>query len=841
MTINDANGSVHDEQFGKSENTEPENSENADNADIADETKLSSIETEKSKKKKKTTSSPIPDVEENSDDVENQAGTPGNLNPEKVEPDHKDNSDNLVGNEQEQKEESSDEKPPEKSLKSKKQKKEPVKKEVTSSTPGSEEEKVEEVFESADNEPADAVSIEESAEDASGKEGESSSVEEEVSSDEKISEKPVKSKKQKKETNKKEEPSLTSESEEEKAEETVEISNEEPGEIVSEEKPSDKISGEEEVADTAEVKEHAGEPTPPKYIPEKIDYAKLSKEDLVKVLKDLLDTGILEGIRKDIEAIKSNFYKKNKAEIEEKRKSFLADGGQQQDFKVEESPVESELKELLNRYRDIRNDLSKKQEGEKENNLEEKYKIIEGIKELINSQESLNRTFQEFRDLQNKWREIGPVPQQNLKDLWESYHYHVEAFYDYIKINKELRDLDLKKNLEAKIKLCETAEELLLEPSVVEAFRRLQKLHDSWREIGPVPIEKRSEIWERFKEATTKINRKHQEYFVNLKQEQKKNYEEKLLLCEKVEKINTDEINNHTEWEEKSRELIELQKMWKTIGFAPKKFNTQIYERFRKACDSFFDKKREYYSQNREEQQNNLQLKTELCIQAEALQESTDWKKTTDELIALQKRWKEIGPVPTKQSDKIWKRFRAACDHFFNNKSKYFSQIDTRYEENLEMKNKLIEEIENFELTSDVEKNLNSLKDMQRQWSEIGFVPLKHKNEIQDRYRKAINSKFDLLKLDENKKALLKFRSRIENIINKPNSQQRLRIERDKLFNKLKQMENDISLWENNIGFFADSENAESMINDVNRKIESARNKIEQLKGKIKMLDEYED
>ena len=218
-----------------------------------------------------------------------------------------------------------------------------------------------------------------------------------------------------------------------------------------------------------------------------------------------------------------------------------------------------------------------------------------------------------------------------------------------------------------------------------------------------------------------------------------------------------------------------------------------------------------------------------------------NWKKTTDELIALQKRWKEIGPVPTKQSDKIWKRFRAACDHFFNNKSKYFSQIDTRYEENLEMKNKLIEEIENFELTSDVEKNLNSLKDMQRQWSEIGFVPLKHKNEIQDRYRKAINSKFDLLKLDENKKALLKFRSRIENIINKPNSQQRLRIERDKLFNKLKQMENDISLWENNIGFFADSENAESMINDVNRKIESARNKIEQLKGKIKMLDEYED
>jgi len=586
---------------------------------------------------------------------------------------------------------------------------------------------------------------------------------------------------------------------------------------------------------------HTGIPTPPKYIPEKIDFTKLSMEDLVKVLKDLLDAGQMDDIRKDIEAIKSNFYKKHKVEVEEKRKNFLASGGQIQDFKVEESPVEIELKELLNRHRELRNELSKKLEGEKESNLEKKYRIIEGIKELANSQESLNKTFQEFRDLQNQWREIGPVPQQNLKDLWESYHYHVEAFYDYIKINKELRDLDLRRNLEAKIKLCETAEELLLEPSVVEAFRKLQKLHDQWREIGPVSIDKRAEIWERFKEATTKINKKHQEYFVNLKQEQKKNYEEKLLLCEKVEKISTEEITNHTEWEERSHELIELQKIWKTIGFAPKKYNTQIYDRFRKACDAFFNKKREYYSQNREEQQNNLQLKTELCIQAEALQESTDWKKTTDELIALQKRWKEIGPVPMKQSDKIWKRFRAACDHFFNSKAKFYSEIDTRYEENLEKKIKLIETIENFELTADVESNLKSLKDLQREWSDIGFVPLKHKNEIQDRYRRAINNKFDQLKLDDNKKALLKFRDRVENIVSRPNAQQRLRMERDKLFNRLKQMENDITLWENNIGFFADSENAESMINDVNRKIESAKSKIEQLKGKIKMLDEYED
>jgi hypothetical protein len=578
-----------------------------------------------------------------------------------------------------------------------------------------------------------------------------------------------------------------------------------------------------------------------KYLPERIKYAELSKEELVSSLKELINNGSVSEIRKDIEIIKSCFYKQLRAENEEIKKKFIEEGGQLQDFKIEENPLELELRDLMLKYRDHRVEFNKHTDEEKVGNLKEKYDIIEAIKELVNSKESLNRTFQEFRELQSKWREIGPVPQQNLKDLWESYHYHVEAFYDYIKINKELRDLDLKKNLELKIKLCEKAEELLLEPSVVEAFRELQTLHDQWREIGPVQVEKRSEIWERFKEATSTINRKHQEYFVNLKQDQKKNYEEKLMLCEKAEEIAAFEIDNHKEWEARSRELVELQKIWKTIGFAPKKFNNLVYERFRKACDKFFEKKRGYFSQNREEQQNNLQFKTELCIQAEALQNSTDWKKTTDELIALQKKWKEVGPVSAKNSDKIWRRFRAACDKFFENKSKFFSHIDTTYEENLEKKNSLIAEIEKFELTTDVEQNLNVLKDFQRRWTEIGYVPLKQKNEIQEKYRKAINSKFDQLKLDENKKSSLKFRSRLENIIEKPNSQHRMQIERDKFFNKLKQLENDITLWENNIGFFTNSMNAESMIADVNNKIENAKKRIEELKAKIRILDELED
>jgi hypothetical protein len=558
-------------------------------------------------------------------------------------------------------------------------------------------------------------------------------------------------------------------------------------------------------------------------------------------LKIYLSEYRIEKIKRQVDIIKSNFYKLHNAELEDKKKHFIEEGGLEQDFKVEESPVEITMKELLNEYRDKRQTYTKNLESEKETNLNTKYEIIDSIKDLINSQESLNKTFHDFRNLQERWREVGPVPQGKVKDLWEKYHYYVEAFYDYIKINKELRDLDFKKNLEAKLKLCERAEELLLEPSVVEAFRKLQVLHDQWREIGPVPADKRSDLWERFKEATSKINHKHQEYFVKLKEEQKKNLQEKSVLCEKAEELAAAEPETAKDWEEKSKELIELQKIWKTIGFAPKKHNTKIYERFRAACDIFFNKKREFFAHNREEQENNLQLKTELCIQAEAIAESTDWKKTTDELIKLQKRWKTIGPVPIKQSDKIWKRFRAACDNFFNNKSEFYSNIDSTYKDNLKLKEQLLEEIEAFKEGSDVAENLKQLKDFQRRWAEIGFVPIKQKDTIQEKYRELLNTKFDQLKLNEDDKALLKFRSKIENIASKPNANRRLSMERDKCFNKLKQLENDITLWENNIGFFSNSKNAESMITDVERKIKDAQNKIEILNEKLNILDEFEN
>lgn len=574
---------------------------------------------------------------------------------------------------------------------------------------------------------------------------------------------------------------------------------------------------------------------------EAVNYALLSKEELIALLRDMMNTRPIETIINEVENIKINYYKKHKAEIERKRKAFVEQGGELEDFKVEDDPHENDIKELLRKFRDLKAEYTKGQDEHKHSNLEEKYKIIEEIKELVKNKESINRTFQEFRELQKRWRSIGPVSQQHVKDLWETYHHHVEAFYDYIRINQELRDLDLKKNLESKMHLCEKAEELLLEPSIVEAFKVLQELHDTWREIGPVPAEMRVEIWNRFKEATSKINKKHQEHFVDLKNEQKHNLEAKLALCEKAEELCNQEIKSNKDWTIRSNELIELQKVWKTIGFAPKKDNAKIYKRFRDACDAFFNRKREFYGVFKEEQNNNLQLKLELCIQAEALRESSEWKKTTEELIALQQRWKEIGPVPHKHSDRVWKRFRIACDDFFERKSKHFSEIDNSFGSNLQKKLDLIKLIEEFSIGENAEDSLENLKDFQRQWSEIGFVPLKDKDDIHEKYREAINKKFDELRIDDSHRNMLKFKNKIESYLEKPNGMQRIRMEREKYITRLKQLEGDIVLWENNIGFFARSRNAETMIREVEMKIESSKKNIELLNRKINMIDDIDD
>jgi hypothetical protein len=567
------------------------------------------------------------------------------------------------------------------------------------------------------------------------------------------------------------------------------------------------------------------------------DYSKLSEEELVKVLREFIELHPVEEYLHDVDIIKTTFYKKHKAHIEKIKAKFIEDGGNIEDFKPAEDPLELELKELINRFKQLKVEYNKKLEIQKEENLKAKYQIIEEIKNLINGTESINKTFQEFRELQRRWREIGLVPQQNVKDLWETYHLYVEKFYDFIKINKELRDLDLKKNLDEKIKLCERAEDLLLEPSIIKAFQELQNLHNQWREIGPVARENKEEIWQRFKTATSKINKKYQEHFEELKNTQKKNYEAKLALCEKIEEINNTVLSSHKEWEQKSNEVKELQKVWKTIGFAPKKYNNKIYQRFRNACDQFFAKMREFYNENKEAQNNNLQIKLDLCIQAEALKDSTDWKKTTEDLIQLQKKWKEVGPVPRKQSDEVWKRFRAACDYFFQRKQQYFANIDNEYVENLKKKEDLIKEIKEFKLTDNEQENIKILKDFQRRWAEIGFVPLKDKERIHNEYRDALNIHFDKLEIDDNKKKILKFKNKIEELKQNPKALTRLKNEREKYITKLKKLENNINLWENNIGFFSKSKNAQAMIDEVKQKIEEAKNEIKLLEEKINIID----
>jgi len=391
-----------------------------------------------------------------------------------------------------------------------------------------------------------------------------------------------------------------------------------------------------------------------------------------------------------------------------------------------------------------------------------------------------------------------------------------------------------------KIKLCEQAEELLLETNIIRAFNSLQKLHERWREIGPVPRENKDDLWERFKASTSKINKKHQEYFENRKAEQKKNLEAKRALCEKVEEINEIDLDAHKAWSEKSKEVINLQKIWRTIGFAPRKDNNKIYDRFRAACDTFFDAKRAFYAKNKEFQQNNLQLKIDLCVQAEALKDSTDWKKTTQDYISIQKQWKEIGPVPRKQSDAIWKRFRTACDHFFDRKSEHFAHIEAEQLENLQKKEQLIEDVKTFQSKQDVDENLEALKDFQRRWTEIGHVPIKKKDAVQKDFREAVNKLFDDLNIDESKRNLLKFRTKMASFSESSRGQNKMRLERDKYVNKLKQLESDLVLLDNNVGFFSKSKNAESLINDVKNKIEQTREKIDFLKNKIRVIDEMD-
>lgn len=567
-----------------------------------------------------------------------------------------------------------------------------------------------------------------------------------------------------------------------------------------------------------------------------IDFTKLNTEEIISRTQELIERYPFNQLKEIIDALPEIFENQYKQEYKKALDEFTANGGVAEDFHYNHDSKER-FYAILKAFKEKKAAANKKMEAEREHNLEVKLQLIEELKELVQKEEALNKTFQEFKDIQERWRNTGMVPQNRMNDLLETYHHHVENFYNYIKINKELRDLDLKRNLDAKVALCEEAEKLTETDDINAAFRQLQLLHAQWKEIGPIPKEQKEIVWERFKEATSKINDRYHNFFEELKKEQENNLKIKEEICEKAATIATAEYNGIREWNNAAQSLIELQEEWKHIGAVPLKERNKIFKKFRGLCDAFFDRKRQFYKILQEEQEKNLKLKIELCEKVEAIKDSTDWKTTTDKIISYQKDWKKIGPAPQKYSNKVWNRFRSACDTFFNNKSAFFKTVDSEQEKNLEAKKALLEEVNQFTLSDNNEENIRQLKEFQSRWNAIGFVPIKEKEKIQEEFRKAVNAHFDKMNLDEFDKNLEKFRARLHTLDSSENKEFKIISEREKLVTKIRQLETDINTWENNIGFISKSNKSEGLLREMNSKIEKTKQRLALLQEKLKALD----
>lgn len=570
-------------------------------------------------------------------------------------------------------------------------------------------------------------------------------------------------------------------------------------------------------------------------VPAENDFSNLNNEEIIEKLKQLIYESNIEETRKDIDLLKRLFYRNLRRQQDALRQEIIEATGNELEVSLPKDPNEDYLKELWAEYGKKRAELAKQQEAERLENLKKKEEIIEKIKVLANGEESMNKTFNEFKELQQEWLKIGPVPAEVSNELWNNYQLQIERFYDLVKLNKEARDFDFKRNLEQKIELCEKAEELLLSTDVVASYRKLQDYHELWKELGPVPSDKRVELWDRFSDISKKIRKNYQDHFEKLKEEREANYKQKLILCEKVESILVENTaTNGKEWAELSDKVLELQKIWKTIGMVPTAVNNEVFERFRAGCNKFFEAKKEFFSEINAELKDNLQKKTDICLSAESLQDSTDWKKTTRMFLDLQKQWKEIGPVPRKNSEQIWKRFRAACDHFFNAKSEFFKNIETEHKENLAKKEALIEEIKNYKPLDDQSENVNKIKEFQNTWTEIGFVEISQRDRLYDEYRGAINELYKKLKLNKSALEISNFINKVESIKGS-GALNELAREKNRILQKIKELNAEILQIENNMGFFASG--TESLVKDFNKKIEKAQEEIKTLKEKKKAID----
>lgn len=568
------------------------------------------------------------------------------------------------------------------------------------------------------------------------------------------------------------------------------------------------------------------------------DFSSCNKLQLIEILEETVQDTDVVKIKDKVAAIKFNFLRLCKEDRDREMEQFILDGGDKDSYEHVEDPLEIRFKAAFNIFKDNKNKFNDILEKQKVENLQQKVAILEELKQLISSEETLKKTYDEFRNLQERWKEIGQVPATEITNLWNNYHFLVEKFYDKVKINRELRDLDLKKNLEAKIELCEKTEELLLEKSVTKAFKLLQKYHDEWKEIGPVPQDKKDEIWERFKNTTDKINQIRRDHYSKIQDDQQANYDAKLAICEKMEELLNDNINSIGAWQKKSVDVNELFKVWKTIGPAQKKQNDEIWNRFKGSMDKFFETKKEFFSRLKEQQIDNYNRKLQLCVEVEALMESKEWKKSTDYIKKLQEEWKKIGPVPKRHSDKIWKRFRSACDAFFKNKSEHFSGIKGKEEENLKLKKELIERIQGYEIKKDRSENMEAIKGFQREWMSIGFVPMKYKDSVQEEYRKSIDALFDKMKITENEISTSEYRNMVAGMKDDPDAREKVRRERNTLTNKINKLREEINILENNIGFFSNSKQSELLKAEYEKKINRAKNDLKVLEAKLKIINE---
>jgi len=566
------------------------------------------------------------------------------------------------------------------------------------------------------------------------------------------------------------------------------------------------------------------------------DYSGLSRSELVGLLEKVVADHDFNAVKSKIAMIKFAFLKRKKEESLQKYERAIEEGETREELTPEQDDLDLKFNELFSIYRANKVRFSEEQEKIKQENLRKKTEILDALRVLISSEETLKKTYDEFKVLQERWKEIGLVPRTEINNLWQNYHFLVEKFFEKVKLNKELKDLDLKKNLEAKMALCEKTEELLLETSVLKSFKKLQKYHEEWKEMGPVPSDKKEEIWERFKNATDKINERRREHYSLIEDTQNKNLETKNALCEQCEIVAGLPNDSVRDWQENTNKINDLLKIWKNIGPVPQKLNTEIWTRFKSSLDAFFATKKEYFDKLKEQQMHNYNLKVELCVQAEALSGNTDWRTTTNELIRLQGEWKKVGPVPKKHSDKLWKRFRTACDKFFNTKQAYFSNIQASESENLAKKQHLMERLREYQFGSDKSANLEALKNFQREWTEIGHVPMKEKDRLHNDFRALVNEQLDKLKISEVEMSAISFQAKFDHMKNDPNARRVIGKEREFLAGKITKMKEEIILWENNIGFFAKSKSASIVKEEFENKINKAKSELKVLEAKMKIL-----